>query len=471
LGHGFNETLLTQVGLLALGALTGTAAARLLGPRGRGELAAIILWPSMLVTMASMGMNQAIVFHTGKRRFGFSEVWTASTVLGLLQSLVVLVVGLVVVPLALRTYSPQVRHLAQVFVCCTPALLLAGYPGSLLQGKLDLVSFNAIRLIAPVIYALGLVSLLLMRRPSLSSVLGFLILGVALAVAGGYGILFSKERPRFILKAAVVKSMLSYGWKTQLATVSSYINQRVDQLILSIFVAPQQLGLYVVAVTVSTSLGFLPQASAIVTLASGSNLPPERARPVIASAFRSSLLWLFCSASALFAVAPWLITFVFGARFADSTLACRILLPGTIALGLNQVLYDGARALNEPALPSYAEGLATVLTCVGLALLLPRYGFLGAAIASTVAYSASLTIMLALYRWRLGIGLAELLALTPAHPFGNLSSTRSLSLKVLSPLRGVRQGSRAGESPLDSSALSEGRGYPRYEGGGPERRG
>src|ERR1035437_970550 len=84
-GHGFSETLLTQIGLLALGALTGTAAARLLGPQGRGELAAIILWPSMLVTMVSMGMNQAIVFHTGKRRFGFSEVWTASTVIGLLQ--------------------------------------------------------------------------------------------------------------------------------------------------------------------------------------------------------------------------------------------------------------------------------------------------------------------------------------------------------------------------------------------------
>jgi O-antigen/teichoic acid export membrane protein len=414
-GRGFSETLLTQVGLLALGALTGTAAARLLGPRGRGELAAIILWPSMLVTMASMGMNQAIVFHTGKRRFGFSEVWTASTVIGLLQSLVVLAVGLLVVPLALRTYSPQVRHLAQVFVCCTPALLLAGYPGNFLQGKLDLVPFNAIRLIAPVIYALGLIALLVMRRPSVASALGFLILGVTTAVAGGYGILFYKERPRFRLKSVVVKSMLSYGWKTQLATVSSYINQRVDQLILSIFVAPQQLGLYVVAVTVSTSLGFLPQASAIVTLASGSNLPPERARPVIASAFRSSLLWLFCSASALFAVAPWLITLVFGARFADSSLACRILLPGTIALGLNQVLYEGARALNEPALPSYAEGLAAVLTCAGLALLLPRYGFLGAAIASTVAYTFSLTMMLALYRWRLGIGLAELLALTPAH--------------------------------------------------------
>jgi O-antigen/teichoic acid export membrane protein len=165
----------------------------------------------------------------------------------------------------------------------------------------------------------------------------------------------------------------------------------------------------VVAVTVSLALGFFPQASAMVTLARGSNLPRDGAKAVIGKSFRTSLVWLVAGCTALFVAAPRLITLVFGPGFAASGLACRILLPGSIALGLNQVLYEGARSMNDPALPSYSEGLAAVLTCVGLYLLLPRFGFLGAAIASTAAYTSSLVFTLALYRWRLGFPLRELL--------------------------------------------------------------
>ncbi len=498
MAKGFVPTLLAQMSVLALGVFTGVASARLLGPQGRGELAALILWPSVLVMLASLGMNQAIVFYTGKQRYPMAHVWAACTLIGLAQSVCVVLVGLRVLPWALHAYAPGVRHLALVFLFATPFLMMGGYPGNLLQGSLDLASFNLIRIIAPLAYALGLAVLLLLRRADLASVVSVQILGYVLALAGGYWLLFRKlglfcsgglrpppeispfphhpvrlppgvttiphhpvrlspdcpssteegsraagkaplliqegperERrgwlpawlrsqaaartaapaalPRFPLNLTVLKSLLTYGGKTQLATITSYINQRLDQLVLSIFIRPPELGLYVVAVTVSTVLSCFPQAAAVVTLANGSNLPREGAKAVIANSFRTSLAWLVAGCSALFLVAPWLIPLVFGPRFSGSVLACRILLPGSVAIGLNQILYDGARSLDEPALPSYGEGLAAVLTCCGLYVLLPRLGFLGAAIASTVAYTASSIFMLALYHFRLGFPLRELL--------------------------------------------------------------
>jgi O-antigen/teichoic acid export membrane protein len=419
---GFGSTLLAQMVVLGLGTFTGIAAARLLGPQGRGELAALILWPSVLVMLFSLGINQAIVFHTGQNHQGISEVGTAAALIGLAQSLAVVLVGLLVIPLALHRYSPEVRHWALIFLFSAPFLMFSGYPANLLQGKLDFRSFNAIRTIAPLCYALGLAILLMttvapgfspapfkLRQPHvLPAVVAFQILGYVLALAGGCWILWRKVALRFSLQKQVVKSLLSFGWKTQVASVTSYINQRVDQLLLSLLVSPRELGLYVVAVTVSLALGFLPQASAIVTLAAGSNLPRADARAVIAHSFRTSLVWLVAGCTALFVVAPGLITLVFGPGFAASGLACRILLPGSIALGLNQVLYEGARSMNDPALPSYSEGWAAVLTCVGLYLLLPRFGFLGAAIASTAAYTSSLAFTLALYRWRLRFPVREL---------------------------------------------------------------
>jgi O-antigen/teichoic acid export membrane protein len=415
---GFASTLFAQLVVLGLGTFTGVAAARLLGPQGRGELAALILWPSVLVMFFSLGTNQAIVFHTGQKHDGISEVWTASTLIGLAQSFCVVVAGLIVIPVALHRYSPEFRHLALIFLFSSPLLIFSGYPANLLQGKLDFLSFNCIRTIAPLIYALGMLALLLVRKANLQFVVAFQILGYVMAVVGGVSILIRTERIRFSLKKRVMKSLLRFGWKTQMATVTSYVNQRVDQLLLSLLVGPRELGLYVVAVTVSLAVGFLPQSLAMVTLAGGSNLSREGAKALIAQSFRTSLFWLVASCSALFVVAPWLISLVFGPKFSGSTLACRILLPGSIALGLNQVLYEGARSLNDPVLPSFAEGLAAVLTCFGLYVLLPRLGFIGAAIASTLAYSSSLVFMLVLYRLRLDFPLYELLGVSDATVLG-----------------------------------------------------
>jgi len=248
-----------------------------------------------------------------------------------------------------------------------------------------------------------------LHRPSLGAVVGARILGYGFALALGYWLLLKSERVHVAWNGLACSSLLRFGWKTQLGNVSAYVNRWLDQLVLSIFVPAHDLGLYAVAVTVALAVCFVPQAAGVVTLAAGSNASPEVARAVIARAYRLSLLWLLVVCALLSGLAPYLMTHVFGAGFAGAVLACRILLPGMVALGLTQVLYDGARSLGDPAIASYAEGFATVVTLVSLYVLLPRVGFVGAAIASSVAYGTSHALTLALYSSRLGIGLGDLL--------------------------------------------------------------
>lgn len=405
----FTSTVVAQAAILGFGSLSGIAAARLLGPHGRGELAALTLWPTMLISLAAMGINQAIVFNTGKRLWALSELWTASTMIGLGQSIVVVAVGVPVISLALKHYSSGVRDLAWMFLAVSPLVILGGYPGNLLQGTLDFSSFNLIRTIAPFVYAGGVAALLFLDRPSLRDVVSSQILGYALAFCIGHWLLFRGAPLHFAWNRQACWSLVTYGWKTQLGNVSSYINRSADQLVLSLFVAPGELGLYAVAVTMATAVGLFPQAAGIVTLATGSSSNPVEARKILGQSFRASLFWLIVVCSLLFILAPALIRLVFGSAFARSASACRILLPGAAALGLNQVLYDGARSLGEPALPSYAEGFATVVTFLGLWAFLPKFGFIGAAIASTLAYLSSLALMLFLCRSRIRISLRDLL--------------------------------------------------------------
>src|SRR2546427_9787609 len=60
------ETALTNAMLGAIGIVTGIIAARWLGPDGRGELAAIQMWPSAVASLAMIGLPEALVYLSAK---------------------------------------------------------------------------------------------------------------------------------------------------------------------------------------------------------------------------------------------------------------------------------------------------------------------------------------------------------------------------------------------------------------------
>jgi O-antigen/teichoic acid export membrane protein len=401
-------TAAAQALSLALGVLTGVLVARLLGPTGRGELAALILWPTALVFLAAMGINQAIVFYTGRKAFSLPELWTASTVIGLGQSALALLAGLIIIPTALRHYPHNVQILSLAVMTISPFIILGGYPANLLQGRLELGSFSLIQLAAPSVYALSLAILTLLHRVNLRNVVICQVIASVLAFVFGYSLLLRRVELRLSWHPGACLGLLRFGWKTELGNVTNYVNRSVDQLILSVFVPPHDLGLYVVAATVALALNFLPQAAGIVALAAGSNANVTDATTVIGRSFRASLCWLLGGYAAVFIAAPLLITRVFGPAYSGSILPCRILLPGAVAVGINQVLYDGARALGDPALASYSEGFAALVTIASLCVLIPWLGFVGAAIASTLAYVSSLCVALGLYKSRIGVKPSQL---------------------------------------------------------------
>jgi O-antigen/teichoic acid export membrane protein len=405
----YASTFLGQGLILALGILTGILSARMLGPVGRGEYAAVVIWPLAIATVLSLGINQAVAFNVGRRAFTISEVTTAILVIGLAQSILSVVIGVLVVPHALAKYSPEIRHLGILFVLLTPALILGVYTGNLFQGKQDLLRFNFIRVTAPFTYFAILVTVYFVHRGTLRSVVFSTLGGYVATLVLGSAMVWTILRPRLQWNVLAIPRLIDFGYRTQIGGLATYVNQRIDQMVLSLFVPPRQLGLYAVAVTLSTAVTVFPQAAGIVTFSRGSSQHFEDAKSTIGISFRASLIWLLLSCSALYAVSPLLIRLVFGSAFEGSILACRILLPGALMIGLNQVLYNGANALGRPGLPSCAEGVSIAVTGLGLYVLVPRYGYIGAAIVSSVAYTVSFLVMLALAHRLLGLRLRSLL--------------------------------------------------------------
>jgi O-antigen/teichoic acid export membrane protein len=231
----YASTLLGQGFTLAIGTVTGILAARMLGPVGRGEYAAVVLWPMAIATFLSFGINQAIAFHVGRSAFTVSEVATAAVTLGLIQGALSILIGLLVVPVALAKYSPAIQHLGMVFVLFTPALILGGYPANLFQGRQDLLRFNLIRVAAPLLYFAGLVGLYCTRRASLTWIIAFHLAGWLAALVMGSAMIGGILKPRVRWNSAAIPRLINFGVRTQVTNLANYFNQRIDQLLLSLF--------------------------------------------------------------------------------------------------------------------------------------------------------------------------------------------------------------------------------------------
>ena len=233
-------------------------------------------------------------------------------------------------------------------------------------------------------------------------------------------LVWSCLRPRWQWNRLAIPRLVNYGYRIQATNLASLFNQRIDQLILSLIIPPKQLGFYAVAVTLSTAVTVFSVAAGVVTFSHGSSQQSEDAKATIGRSFRASLIWLLIACAALYVLAPFFIRLVLGPAFEGSIVACRILLPGAVMIGMNQVLYNGSSALGRPGLPSFAEGVSMAVTAVGLYLLVPHYGYIGAAIVSSVSYTVSFLVMLAFAHRLLGLHLRALL-FGGAHSFPNES--------------------------------------------------
>jgi O-antigen/teichoic acid export membrane protein len=243
---------------------------------------------------------------------------------------------------------------------------------------------------------------------------GYLIGAGAVAVIGLIVVLRS-IRGRIVARWSTLRELLAYGLKTWLSTSLWNVNERADQLVLSAFFSAATLGLYVVAVTmtaVTTTIGF-GFALVAMPLVAGARSLSER-RDIAHTVVGATLLASAVITIPLLLVEPWLIRTLFGDEFEGAVDVGRILLVAAVFFGLNRVLESVLQGAGRPLDSSIGEGIALICTVVGLAVLLPTVGFLGAGITSLLAYLAATAFLLRRASRALEMPARRLLAPQPA---------------------------------------------------------
>jgi O-antigen/teichoic acid export membrane protein len=94
--------------------------------------------------------------------------------------------------------------------------------------------------------------------------------------------------------------------------------------------------------------------------------------------------------------APFAVVIFFGSAFAESAWAVWLLLPGIVTFSIARVLSMYLLGRDRLRVDLLASFIGLVVTLVLDLVLIPRFGFRGAAVASTIAYTCTMAVDL---RW------------------------------------------------------------------------
>jgi len=392
-----------------LGLVTGSCAARLFGPEGRGELAAIQMWPAFLATIANLGLPQALTFYSAQSSEKAGRYLGSATALALLASVPFMATGYVVLPHVLSTQPADTVAAARWYLLLLPIQALGTMPYHLLRGRSDFTAWNTLRL-APGIGWLGILAVAWMLGRTQPALFAFLYLAfLGLLVIPTFQVLRRRVAGPFRPDPRQWQPMLAYGLPSVLSGVPQLLNLRLDQMLMAAFLPMQTLGFYTVAVTWSGAVAQLPNALGAVLFPKTAAQRDARQRGLVfAQGSRLAVLSALSVGAGVALITPWAIPLLFGDKFTAAVPAGLVLVGAAAISAINSVLEEGLRGLGHPAVALWAELGGLVVTALALLMLLVPFGIMGAAVASVLGYSAVMCTLAAFTRRLTGCSLTTL---------------------------------------------------------------
>lgn len=394
------STLATQILLLVLGTITAAIIARTLGPEGKGILQLALMLPAMLSLFLNGGIGVANVHYAGSGRYTVAQLTWNSLLFAFWGT--VGGAGIVAAMIAgghLATVIPGVStgfFLLSMLVL--PMSLLSGYLQTILQGIQAIHAVNRIRLLFGSVNLLLLILFVLILPwgipgailATLAATLFSLVLLVRSIVQAGGSFRFKRDREVF-------GTTLRFGLRGYVGNVLQFFNYRLDVLILNFLLGPASVGIYSVATKLAELVWYFPNAMGFVLFPKAAGSSSQEMNSFTPRVFRITLLISVAAAAAIALVGYPFIILVYTQEFASAFVPLLVLLPGVVLLGSARVLTSDISGRGFPHYNSINAGIVLVVTVVLDLILIPRRGLVGAAAASTIAYSITFLAAVVFY--------------------------------------------------------------------------
>jgi O-antigen/teichoic acid export membrane protein len=396
----------SRTAVAVTGAVATIVVARLLGPSGAGAYAVAQTLIILLTVGTTLGVEHGIAYYVSSGRWSARGAFLESQVLALVSGVAGAAIGILaraLVPGAFHGLSPGVTLVA---VAALP-FALSWFYGSYVALATDHYEGFVLPPAVQSTLALCLVAVLAAVDGVPGAVIGFAAAHAITAVA-----MLAVVLRRFVRRAAVrhrssgrqLRRAVAFGIKGYAANALQFVNYRLDLFILNATAASVAVGHYSVAVSTTSVMWLLPQALSDVLFPRVAALSARTDEHHVemrsfaeVKTLRHVVLVTIVVGIAVALALVLLVVPIYGPAFHQSTVLGLILLPGVALLGISAPLSATIVGRGRPGLLLVATIIVTPLTVVLYVLLIPALHAPGAALASSVSYTAMFALAALFY--------------------------------------------------------------------------
>ncbi len=379
--------------------------ARSLGPAAKGGADLIVATAGLLAMVLGLSLQSGVVYVVARGRAIISGLLLRLALVALMQTM--LAAGLLVALVRIDLSSALLPPASEQWAVAAVALfvlgnLLAGHVRGILLGlqhipRVNMIGLYGQALVLGMILIAAVLALVRGQRMTTSELV-WIQVGGALALVL---LLLRALRPSLtgsIQQESGFREVLAYSLPSYLANVVQFLNYRLDIFFVSFFVGIAGVGLYTLAVGIAQLLWLVSGAASQVLLPNVAASTDRGAAQQRTARISRLSLWLsMVLAVGVLLVGDALLPLVFGVAFRESAQALLWLLPGVVVFSVANVIGSYLAGIGKPHL-NLAVALVGLVATIALDFaLIPWWGIVGAAVASSVSYLVTTAAIVALF--------------------------------------------------------------------------
>jgi len=372
--------------------------ARWLGPTNRGAFELGLFAANSALLVLCLGLNLPVsVFATKEPAKG---IWAYRFGLYLLAAF--LAIALIAVAV-LHGETGNILGWLVVFA----GLFLSQLTNALLIGTGRIRRLNVGGAVRWLVYLGGLAAFAKLLSPDVGLALGWyafaLLVTAGIAWHGLRGL--HRDAALTPLSAGVRRSVVWFGVRGQISNILQFVSYRFDVLLVGLWVGAAGLGVYAVGVMFAEALWLIPNALGTVLLSHTSRSETAAADRRIRVVFPVAMMIVLAIAGVLSLASPLIAGGYLGPGYHQVPVVTWVLMPGAIALSGSKILANELTARGYPGTNTLAAACGAITTVGVDLLLIPRFGIVGASVASSIGYAATFVFTLSAFRRRAGVAL------------------------------------------------------------------
>lgn len=375
--------------------------ARVLGPHGRGVIAAATSWVAMFVTFGHLSLAHVVVsLLTDDDR---------TRRLGVLAGSMLAITAAVTLAGWATAWTLHAATRGEIFQHIAPGVLLVAFAGlplllwmengnSLLMVLGDLKPLNFAQ-IAGTTTAIVLVAFAVgVAKQGVTAALAAML--VSYAVVVGLGLTrITREVGRPAASRRVIGELLSGGARLHLSAVGPFFFTHASVILLNHFRPVAEAGYFQLALQLTAATQIVPMSAGVVAYSLVARDGPDRAWPEHRRLVLQTMSYAALVAAVSYAVVPVIVPLLAGPAFVPAVPLVRILVLSIFGMSLATVMvpqWVGRGYFLRATALSLAAG---VISVAGNWLSVPRYGMYACAWVMVVSYSVYLAANLAFAWW------------------------------------------------------------------------